>query len=154
MTPKRMLLLAAAALLATLVALQGCAAPDVGLTAEGRLAPCPASPNCVCSEAGPSEDSFISAFEVPEGEDPRAAFERLVGLVASRGRVAARDGDWLHAVFTTRILRFRDDVELRLDEAARVVHVRSASRLGYSDLGANRARVERLREAFAAGATE
>ncbi|MEL6906737.1 MAG: DUF1499 domain-containing protein, partial [Planctomycetota bacterium] len=149
-----MLLLAAAALLATLIALQGCAAPDVGLTAGGRLAPCPASPNCVCSEAAASEDSFISAFAVPEGEEPRAAFERLVGLLDSRARVAARDGDWVHAVFTTRILRFRDDVELRLDEAARVVHVRSASRLGYSDLGANRARVERLREAFAAGAAE
>ena len=48
-------------------------------------------------------------------------------------------------VFISRLMRFRDDVEFLLDREARVFHVRSASRVGYSDLGANAARVERLR---------
>lgn len=153
MTLPRMLIVAIAALLVLLVTLQGCAAPDVGLTEAGRLRPCPSSPNCVCSDAdAASEDSFIPPLEIPAGEAPADAFERLAGLVGDRARIVERREGYLHAVFTTTILRFRDDVELRLDAAARVVHVRSASRLGHSDLGKNRKRVEALRADFGAGA--
>jgi len=153
MTLPRMLIAAIAALLVLLVTLQSCAAPDVGLTDSGLLRPCPSSPNCVCSDgADASEDSFIPPLEIPAGEAPADAFERLAGLVADRARIEERREGYLHAVFTTAILRFRDDVELRLDADARVVHVRSASRVGYSDLGKNRKRVEALRADFEAGA--
>lgn len=152
MNPARMLLVAAALILVLFTALQGCAGPEVGLTPEGRLAPCPDRPNCVCSDGESSEGSFISPIAIPEGEAPEAAFGRLLGLVAERARVERHEGDWAHAVFTTRILRFRDDVELRLDRDAGVIQVRSASRVGYSDLGKNRSRIEGLRKAFVGGA--
>lgn len=149
MTLPRMLIAAIAALLVLLVTLHGCAAPEVGLTDSGLLRPCPPSPNCVCSDGDDrSEDSFIPPLEIPPGEAPADAFERLAGLVGDRARIDERGEGYLHAVFTTSILRFKDDVELRLDAEARVVHVRSASRVGYSDLGKNRKRVEALRRDF------
>ena len=55
---------------------------------------------------------------------------------------------YLHATFTTRVMRFVDDVEFRMVLEQELIHVRSASRVGYSDLGTNRRRVERLRNAF------
>jgi len=118
---------------------------DLGL-ADGRLRPCPSSPNCVNSEE--SGSAAIPPLEYTG--DGRQAFQALLEVVRTqpRARVVTSTGDYAHVVFTTRILRFRDDLELRLDEEAEVVHVRSASRVGHSDLGANRRRVERLREVW------
>ena len=105
--------------------------------AEGRLTPCPDSPNCVVSEPGADEKHAIKAF-------PLAAWERLPQVVAAEGGEIVQQSDgYIAAVFTTKIMRYKDDVEFRLDDAA--VHVRSASRVGYSDLGANRKRIESLR---------
>jgi uncharacterized protein (DUF1499 family) len=59
--------------------------------------------------------------------------------------VVARTESYLHAEFTSLFFRFVDDVEFLVDDAAKVIHVRSASRLGRSDLGVNRKRVERIR---------
>ena len=110
-----------------------------------RMAPCPASPNCVSShatDAGHAIPPFTAA-------DPGKA---LAELVAAAQRVdgfttlVVHDADYVHATFTTPMLRFVDDLELQLGE--RSVHVRSASRLGYGDHGVNRARVEALRAAW------
>ena len=65
-------------------------------------------------------------------------------------RIEAADDNYLHAVATTRIMRFKDDLEFLLDRDAGTIGVRSASRVGYSDLGANRDRVESLRQTLAA----
>jgi len=65
------------------------------------------------------------------------------------GKIVLEDGSYLWATFSTRIFRFIDDLELRMDEESDVIHVRSSSRVGYSDLGANRRRVEDLRLRFA-----
>lgn len=116
---------------------------DLGLAA-GRLHPCPASPNCVCSE-----DPTAAAALAPlayTGDGP-LAFAALVELVAAEpdAELVTVEPGYAHAVYRTPLLRFRDDLELRLDEAAGVIQVRSASRVGYSDLGANRRRVEALR---------
>jgi uncharacterized protein (DUF1499 family) len=76
---------------------------------------------------------------------------RLLGQAVSglsRVRIVTQRDDYLHAEFTTPLLRFVDDVEFLADPAAGVIHVRSASRVGYSDLGVNRRRVRRIREAF------
>ena len=56
--------------------------------------------------------------------------------------------DYAHFVFRTPLLGFADDLELRLDAGAGLIHVRSSSRVGRSDLGANERRVERLREGW------
>ena len=63
-------------------------------------------------------------------------------------KIKSRTEDYLHAVFTSRLMRFKDDVELYIDVSAQQVHFRSASRIGYSDLGANRKRYEAFRKLY------
>jgi uncharacterized protein (DUF1499 family) len=67
-----------------------------------------------------------------------------------RAEIIQADGNYVYAEFTTALMGFVDDVEFFLDESAGVIHVRSASRLGESDLGVNRKRVEAIRAAFSA----
>ena len=116
---------------------------DLGLK-EGRLRPCPASPNCVSSEAGTPAEKQVAPLQAPGG---RSEMARLEAVVASWPRTAiiTRSADYLHAESTSRLMRFVDDVEFRFDSTANVIHVRSASRLGESDLGVNRKRVEGIR---------
>jgi len=68
----------------------------------------------------------------------------------SRTQIVSVSDDYLHAEFTSAIFRFVDDVECLIDAANQTIHIRSASRVGYWDLGANRRRVERLRGLLAA----
>ena len=122
--------------------------PDLGLHA-GRLRPCPSTPNCVSSEAGTRADQRVAPFPAPGGARDMA---RLAGVVASwpRTTVVSDDGTYLHAESTSLIMRFVDDVEFRYDAQDRVIHVRSASRLGKSDMGVNGKRVEGLRALWVA----
>jgi len=112
----------------------------------GHLTPCPETPNCVCSENGPGES--IEPF--PFRGDPEAALARLLALVQAdpRATVETVEESYVHAVFRSDLFGFPDDLELRLDRDAGVIHVRSASRIGHSDLGANRKRVETLRRGW------
>lgn len=114
---------------------------DLGLV-EGRLGACPSSPNCVCSEDG---DASIDPLAYTG--DGKVAFRALLALLESQPRVdlVTVEEEYAHAVFRTPLLRFRDDLELRLDSANSVIQVRSASRVGHSDMGANRRRIENLR---------
>lgn len=124
---------------------------DLGAEA-GRLAECPDRPNCVSSQA---EDGEHRVEPLPLAGDPETAMERWRGAVESmaRTRVVTFDpGRYLHAESTSLIFRFVDDLELLADPAEGVVHVRSASRVGHSDLGVNRRRVEELRRRGAEGA--
>jgi uncharacterized protein (DUF1499 family) len=128
----------------------GCAAArptNLGVHA-GRLAPCPDSPNCVSSQAEPSSAHYIAPLEFEGAAD--AAWKRAcAAALALPGAqlVEARD-DYLWVEVTTRLLRFVDDLELVLDAGAHRIDVRSASRIGHSDLGVNRKRVEALRAEF------
>ncbi len=117
----------------------------------GRLAKCPDSPNCVCSQDD-RDSHHIAAFSYQGDGD--AAFSRLIELIEAhpRTRIVTRTDDYLHVEFTTAILRFTDDVEFLLQNEKKQIQVRSASRIGYSDLGKNRKRVEALRAAFEAKA--
>ncbi|MFT5831041.1 MAG: hypothetical protein ACI9D0_001630 [Bacteroidia bacterium] len=118
---------------------------DIGLQ-EGRLRPCPSSPNCVCSEG---EDPSIAPLTYTG--NGQAAFQSLIELIEAQPRVelVTVEQTYAHAVFRTPLMRFRDDLEVRLDEPNTVIHVRSASRVGHSDMGANRKRVEALRVLWA-----
>jgi uncharacterized protein (DUF1499 family) len=120
--------------------------PETGMV-KGRLRPCPAKPNCVSSE---DEDKtrFIEPF--PFRGSAEDAWIALKDGIRQAGGVIERDTSfYIWATFRTRVMGFVDDVELRLDAGRRLIHVRSASRVGYSDLGANRRRVEALRRGFA-----
>jgi uncharacterized protein (DUF1499 family) len=136
--------------------LAGRAPADLGV-ANGKLKAPSTSPNSVSSQAGlwpghPREkDAAIAPLALRGGNGP-ATMAALQALLAARPdvRVVSARSDYIQAEFTTRLMRYTDDVEFWLDPAAGVVQVRSASRLGESDLGANRQRVEALRAALAA----
>jgi uncharacterized protein (DUF1499 family) len=117
---------------------------------DGRLAPCPDKPNCVSSQA---TDDGHAVKPIAYAGDVAAAMARLAKIIATQdgATIVAQRGDYLHVEYQSKLIGFVDDVELQADPAAHVIHVRSASRLGHSDFGVNRARVEALRAAFAAG---
>lgn len=121
----------------------------LGLT-DGQLSPCPDMPNCVCSQHPADLDHHIAPLST--GGDPAAAWARLQAVLQDTPRVEIlkREPAYLQARFKTAIFRFEDDVEFVLDTDEGVIHVRSASRLGHSDLGKNRKRVEALREKLGA----
>jgi uncharacterized protein (DUF1499 family) len=120
--------------------------PTLGVR-DGKLTPCPASPNCVSSQDSAAAHSVEPLhFDGP----PLQAMERLKLIVGGmkRTKIVTGTGHYLHAEFTSALFRFVDDVEFVLDEQTGVIHVRSASRVGYSDLGVNRKRVEAIRDAW------
>ena len=112
---------------------------------EGRLRPCPPKPNCVCSEMT-DEAHLVPPVAVKAEDWPRIQELAHRAVEELGGRVERADEKYLWATFRSRIFRFVDDLELRFDEAEKVVHLRSASRLGYSDFGVNRKRVAALRK--------
>lgn len=133
------------------IVLGGCggSAPN-GLGVEnGRLRPCPASPNCVGSM-----DLDSSAFIAPFGYtvDAAAAGQVLRQVVGGQPQATIiRDTqDYLHVEFRSKLLGFVDDVEFYFPSAVPQVEVRSGSRLGWWDMGVNRKRIERLRQLFIA----
>jgi uncharacterized protein (DUF1499 family) len=109
----------------------------------GRLAPCKTSPNCVSSQADPSDREHYIAPLALKGE-AIAAVRKAVESMPRTTIVRAEPG-YLYAEFQSKLMGFVDDVEFLADPAAGVVHVRSASRLGRRDFGVNRNRVEALR---------
>jgi uncharacterized protein (DUF1499 family) len=129
-------------------------APSAGGVNDGRLAQCPSEPHCVCSDAGPHHDTehWIEPIVLPQLADEIRW--RVLGevIVASGGKVMRQDANYLHATYSSALFRFVDDLELRLDGAQ--LQLRSTSRVGYSDLGANRKRVEDLRLRVAAAFKE
>lgn len=115
---------------------------------DGELAPCPGKPNCVNSRA---TDRRHAIEPLPLLGDPAASMERLRGILSAmpRTEVTVVRPDYLRAECTSRLLGFVDDLEFQLDGQA--IHVRSASRLGHSDLGVNRKRIEKIRSIYRAG---
>ena len=138
--------------LAVVWAALGCGGrvPDELAASAGRLADCPTSPNCVSSLAL-DEQHAIAPFELRVA--PAQAWASLREVVSESPRVAAilRDSDrYLYAVYASRLMCFRDDVEFLLDAKEERIEVRSAARLGYADWGVNRERVEAIRSSLAA----
>lgn len=118
---------------------------NLGATA-GQLKPCPGSPNCVNSQALVTDLQHAIAPITFTGEADRA-FAKLTELVQAteRATVVTAEPTYLYAEFVTPLMGFVDDVEFVLDAPTSQIHVRSASRLGESDLGLNRQRIETLR---------
>jgi uncharacterized protein (DUF1499 family) len=118
---------------------------------DGRLAPCPASPNCVSSQA---TDADHRVAPIAYTGDAAAALVRLAHMIAAQpgATIVAQHDGYIYATFQTPLMGFVDDVEFLVDPAQRVIQVRSASRLGTSDFGVNRKRIEALRAALAKGA--
>lgn len=119
--------------------------PELGVV-DGRLRPCPGTPNCVNSE-DQGKPSYIEplSFQGPAAE----SWKKITGVIRELGgKIEIENNGYLRARFITTVFRFVDDLELRMDESNAVIHVRSASRVGRSDMGLNRKRVEELRAKF------
>ena len=112
--------------------------PDNLGVRDGRLAPCKRSPNCVSSQADPSDrEHYIAPIR------GSIAAARVVVSSFPRTTIVEEKRNYLYAEFRTRLLRYVDDVEFYFD--GQVLQVRSCSRLGRRDFGVNRKRVEALR---------
>lgn len=138
----RLKTLASAALLWLTVA-----SPASAETMASLLTHCPASPNCVCSLDSSAQHRIAPL--TPTGslnEAWRGLADYLVRQ--KRTKIVTQNDHYIAAEVRTRLMRFVDDVEFELDQAEGVIAMRSASRLGFSDLGTNRRRLERLRSAL------
>jgi uncharacterized protein (DUF1499 family) len=140
-------LVPALAALATLT-LAGCAASPARIEADGadRFAPCPAAPRCATSQRDAGGD-YVPPLT--GGESAAQAHANLLSALAGDpGYVVLTDeDDYVHAEYTTELMRYQDDVEFLIRDDG-TIDVRSASRLGWYDWGTNRRRIERLREAL------
>lgn len=110
------------------------------------LSPCPASPNCVSSQA-PAADERHAIAPYRYRKSQTEAKEALKAAIAamSRTRLVEEDERYLHYEVTSLLLRFVDDVEFLFDDETKTIHFRSGSRTGYGDLGVNRRRMEEIR---------
>ena len=114
---------------------------------DGRLAACPASPNCVCTQADDVEHRIDAIRFTGSKAEAMAKLKRAVATLP-RTAIVAESMDYLHVECTSLIFRFVDDVEFWIDEPNQTIQFRSASRVGHSDFGVNRKRMEALRRAF------
>jgi len=133
-------------LLVMLAACSGVPPANLGVK-DGTLAPCPAYQNCVSSQSNDKE--HVIAPLVYTKPLPQAMTDmKAVILAMKRTKIADEYDSYIHAEFTSALWRFVDDVEFYFDDHTKLIQVRSASRLGHSDFGVNRKRVEAIRDAW------
>lgn len=125
--------------------LAGTAPTNIGVNNE-KLAICPATPNCVNSQT-PVSDGEHSIKPIEIGGDLAARMADLKLAIKSmpRSTIIKENNNYLYVEFTSQLMGFVDDVEFYFDSDGKSIQVRSASRLGESDLGVNRQRIEAIR---------
>ncbi|WP_038174181.1 DUF1499 domain-containing protein [Vibrio pacinii] len=129
-----------ALLVISLVTLTACS-QGVPTMTDRTSTPCGNKPNCVSTE-DEREAFSLDAFVLTPNADIDA-IERIA-LQLPGAKTAAKQDNYIRVECTSKIMRFVDDLELRIDDDKLVV--RSESRVGYSDFGVNRKRAEQLRE--------
>ncbi len=116
---------------------------------SGKLTDCPNSPNCVSSQSPTSDEThFIQPLKYTSATEKALADLKKVIESEDRTTIINESSDYLYAEFKSALMGFVDDVEFYIDSSSSTIHVRSASRLGQSDLGVNRKRVETIRTKF------
>lgn len=132
--------------LGILTFLVGCQATETGLTPTG-LHPCPNRPNCVTSQGGTDEQILLP---LTYSTDRATAYAKIKQIVSDQDNatIVTETTDYLHVEFRSKFMGFVDDMEFWFPEDQPVIHLRSASRLGYSDFGVNRKRVQHIRALF------
>ena len=109
---------------------------------NGSLSKCSTKPNCVCSEYVDDIDHYIRPIKSTNTIDINDISKASDTIQEMGGAIRSETDQYIAATFTSRIFGFVDDLEVRADQNHRVLHIRSASRIGYSDGGVNRERVE------------
>jgi uncharacterized protein (DUF1499 family) len=121
---------------------------------EGKLAKCPDKPNCACSEQKDDVKHYIDPIAIPQN----ITFDTLPILkniiLDMDGTIQAESENYVAATFSSSIFGFVDDLEIRIDPVQKVIHIRSAARVGYSDMGVNKKRTESLRKQYNNKVTE
>jgi uncharacterized protein (DUF1499 family) len=122
--------------------------PELGVT-EGQFQPISKKPNNVSSQTD-VEDKLVAPLAMKS--TTADTMQALVAAATQYGtmNVVEQTDNYLYVIFTTSLMKYRDDVEFYIDEANKVVHFRSASRAGYSDMGLNRERYNKIAELYSA----
>ncbi|MCB9060202.1 MAG: DUF1499 domain-containing protein [Halobacteriovoraceae bacterium] len=119
---------------------------DLG-TKEGKLLSCPEKPNCVSSFADPSDsEHYIKPIDASKYWDK--AYTAIQSILQNDKVNFKKSEKYFYAEYVSTIFRFVDDVEFYFDEEKKIIHMRSASRIGHSDFGVNRERMEMIRLKF------
>ncbi|MEH6625280.1 MAG: DUF1499 domain-containing protein [Motiliproteus sp.] len=112
---------------------------------DGRLQACPSTPNCISSEAAENSAHRVEMLTVKPLDDHSQIQRIQAAIVAMGGTILQADEQYLAATFTSSVFGFVDDLEVRKAEGENQYYIRSASRVGHSDMNANRNRVENIR---------
>lgn len=120
--------------------------PELGVQ-EGHLSACPSSPNCVVSQGGDESHKIAPIAYTGDRDTTRDLLIKVLGVVP-RTEIVAQTDDYIRAKSTSRLMGFVDDTEFYLPVDESVIHLRAAARLGESDLGVNRRRLEQIRLAL------
>jgi uncharacterized protein (DUF1499 family) len=115
---------------------------------SGALAPCPDKPNCVCSEFGEAAAHYIAPLDYSDAPPQKAWGDILQIIKELGGEAVVANDEYIAATFSSSLFGFIDDVEFRLEPSGRRIQIRSASRVGHSDMGVNRKRVETMARLF------
>ena len=114
---------------------------------DGKLHPCPKSPNCVSTQAIDEKQKMEPIKYSGLLIDAKA---KIISIINSlkRSKVITNEENYIHIEFRTATFRFVDDVEFLFDDKEKVIHFRSRARMGYSDMGVNRKRMEKITKLF------
>ncbi|MBU1054955.1 MAG: DUF1499 domain-containing protein [Proteobacteria bacterium] len=116
--------------------------------ADGVLAKCPAKPNCVCSEKINDAVHYIDPIIISQKSSDETMKIIKDTIKELGGTIQTETGLYLAATFSSAIFGFIDDIEIRIDSTNNLIHIRSASRVGYGDLGANKKRTELIKDLY------
>ncbi|NJK41462.1 MAG: DUF1499 domain-containing protein, partial [Acaryochloridaceae cyanobacterium SU_2_1] len=119
---------------------------DLGVK-NGQLAPCPPSPNCVVSQTADPDHQIEALTYQGDRETARQALLKILTIVP-RTEVLEQTDDYIRFTSSNALLGFVDDGEFYFPPDSQTIHMRSAARLGESDLGVNRRRLEQIRLAL------
>ena len=128
------------------ISLSGRAPTNIGVT-DGKLADCPDSPNCVSTQAADAEHKMEPIAIAATNDATSSSIEKIKATIAKhfpRAKLVSEAEDYLYYQFTSLIFRFVDDVEFLVDHDKQQIDFRSASRVGHSDMGKNRKRMQEI----------
>lgn len=111
---------------------------------DGHLLNCPDKPNCINTENPEQTSHYLPPLDFPESKNEQIMTLAQTTLLEMGAEIVKVDNNYLAATFTSSLFKFVDDFELRLDNNTHKLHIRSASRVGYSDFGINKRRVKRF----------
>ncbi len=129
-----------------LSACSGTKPTDIGLSANS-LTECPSSPNCVSTQTKSAKHKMDPISFTGSVVDANAKIVKILNA-KERVTITENSGGYIHSEFKSKLMKYVDDVEFYFDEVNKLIHFRSASRKGYSDLGVNKKRMEEIIEAF------